>query len=224
MACELRLTNETPLQLVRLTTNSYPIRVSLVCSGSSWCRFKDERVTAIIDGVAHPMMRVYPASNVWTYSHQAFVGFNAHFIARYRSRLAWAWLLPWQSKKAVRQAQFTIIAAPAVTVAPTELMFYFDQDVPNTDQTVVLNNGLLGSVHVMTASIQTDPNSTFGAGGAAYFTLVSPTAFDFLVPAGGTQDFVVRFSSSSQQRNALLVIVTDHGSFTVRLSGKYFVW
>jgi len=236
IACKMRILNNTPSPLIWVPSNIYLIEIALIPDSSTFrCRFKDERVAAVIDGTPYHMARVYPTSEVWTmytpYTPQVFLGFNVHFIARYRARGLWGVYKTYQLRYPPSGSiRINIVGPPEVNVDPTELFFYFDANVPITDKKTVLKNGTSSAVNVSSASIQpippdTDPNtpSPSGAGDENHFTLVSPTTFDFLVPPHGTQDFVVRFSGSTTQRVAQLVINTSPGRRVVRLSGKYFL-
>jgi hypothetical protein len=224
MTCNLKIVNDTPRQFFRSPNNQYQIFATLAPQvANPGCSFKDQRMYVAVDRRVHAMTRVHPSGDQWTSTHtqQGGAGFDIMFGAIYRFRESPSRIFV-DSKVRYPANGATIhvpiLPIPQVFVSPTELMFYFDAVVPNTDQTTVLTNNLLTSVQVTGASIPA------AGGDEAFFALVSPTTFPVVVPRGGTQNFDVRFTNSTRQRQAYLVINTDHGGFNVRLSGKYFLW
>jgi hypothetical protein len=88
MPCKMRIDNMTPLQMWRLPSNMYPVRAALRPDlAARRCRFKDEQMIAVIDGSPHHMARVYPSSDTWTYTQEAYSAFRLQFTARYRHRV-----------------------------------------------------------------------------------------------------------------------------------------
>lgn len=228
MACELKLRNDTPTQLWRVPWSTYQIRATLspTSSSGSSCEFRDERVVAIVNGIPFPMTRVYPSSQLWQCTVSATVSFTLLFRSKYRVR-SFRWF-PFSEREVYfprdgRPIQVAIVAPPHVSVSPTELLFYFDDMVPNTDKKATLHNGMLTSVMVSNVTIKDVAESLGGAGGSGYFSLVSPPALPLMVSPGTSHDFIVRFLNSRMTREAQLVIETSQGKFLVGLHGKYML-
>src|SRR3990172_2811577 len=199
MSCKLLLINDTPPQFWRSPSNTYSIRASLSRGRSSaWCRFDGERVTVFIDNIAYPMTRVVPESDQWVLTHEALAGFSLSFVARYKVRFLFP-RTPDVIKSAPARAE--IVPRPQATVQPTELHFYFDQDSPNRDKRATLANTLSTAVVVNGATIGDHPNALGGQGGAAHFSLVSPTTLPAVAQPGGTIDFMVHFDDSRSEEH-----------------------
>lgn len=228
MTCRMRLTNETVLAQQRHPP--YRILASLQPTESSErCRFFRKRVYVIIDGTRHSMEPYLGPGIMWAYHHYAETGWQMRFMATYRYWRRFWWFFWWPSKRetvyepAKGTLKVTIVAPGDIRMVPSELYFYVSDDETDLDRTTVLSNETGTGKNVFGASIEPDPDSSFGADGDQFYTLVQPPAGSHYVPRRGTLEFVVRFRHSLEQKNARLVIQTELGERVVSLNGKTFL-